>query len=168
MPLSQERLISIECFTMDLLREAYGEGKDIPPPIDLNKMVNLAGLEIMAKDTCHPDFAGMYDRQKGLIIVKKSDPLFHKVFTVAHELGHYYLHSDKLSEIFYRHHQHFLEAFPEEDQECEANWFAASLLTPKRIFILFWKFIQNIDALAECFGISSTVCYYRLKHLGMV
>jgi Zn-dependent peptidase ImmA (M78 family) len=168
MPLSQERLISIECFTMDLLRESYGESKYILPPIDLNKLVNIAGLKIMAKETHHPDFAGIYDRQKGLIIVKKSDPLFHKVFTVAHELGHYYLHTDKPSEIFYRHHQHLLEAYPEEDQECEANWFAASLLTPKRIFILFWRFIQNIDALAECFGISSTVCYYRLKHLGMV
>lgn len=111
---------------MDLLREAYGEGKDILPPINLNKMVNLAGLKIMAKETRHPDFAGIYDRQKGLIIVNKSDPLFHKVFNVAHELRHYCLHSNKLSEIFYRHHQYLLEAYPEEGQECGANWFAAS------------------------------------------
>ena len=138
------------------------------PPIDLNKIADSTGLKIMAGESSNPNLVGTYDRQERLITVKKSDPRFHKAFTVAHLLGHHYLHSDKPFEIFYRHYRTLLEADPEENQESEANWFAASLLAPKRIFILFWRFIGNIDALAECFGVSSTVCYYRLKLLGMI
>ena len=168
MILSQERLWMIECLSMDIIRETYSENEDIIPPIDLNKIVEKAGLKIMAGEASNPNLAGVYNRQEGLIIVKKSDPRFRKVFTIAQAVGHYYLHTDKSSETFYRHQQDLLEAYPEERQACEANWFAASLLTPKRIFTLFGRFIRNIDALAECFGVSSTVCYYRLKHLGMI
>ena len=168
MPLSQKHLLVIECLTRDILRETYREREEMIPPIDLNKIADSTGLKIMAGESSNPNLVGTYDRQKRLITVKKSDPLFRKMFTVAQALGYYYLHSDNSSETFYRHHQDFLEAHPEDNRESEVNWFAASLLTPKRIFILFGKFIGNIDALAECFGVSSTVCYYRLKHLGMI
>ena len=47
MSLSKERILAIESLTMDLLREAYGENEDIIPPIDLNKIIEKAGLNIM-------------------------------------------------------------------------------------------------------------------------
>ena len=87
MILSQERLWMIECLSMDLLREIYTKNEDIIPPIDLNKIVDKAGLKIMAGETRHPDLSGIYDRQEGLIIVKKSDPRFRKVFTIAQAVG---------------------------------------------------------------------------------
>lgn len=165
MSLSKERILTIESLTMDLLREAYGS-EDVIPPIDLNKIAETAGLQIMAGELDNSNVAGSYDRKNRVIVVKKNDPLFRKVFTVAHELGHYYLHADKPSEIFYRQDLDFLEARDEKDQE--ANWFAASLLMPKTTFIRFWMIVRNIDDLAMRFGVSSTACYYRLKNLGMI
>ena len=56
----------------------------------------------------------------------------------------------------------------EKDQEQEANWFAASLLMPKNIFIRFWTIIKDIDELASRFEVSNQAAYYRLKNLGMI
>lgn len=168
MSLSKERILTIESLTMDLLREAYGENEDIIPPIDLNKIVEKAGLHIMTGEVDNPNIAGSYDRKERLIIVKKSDPLFRKVFTIAHELGHYYLHTNKPSEIFYRQDLDCLVDSDEKAQEQEANWFAASLLMPKTVFTRFWMLIRDMDDLAQRFGVSSTACYYRLKNLGMI
>ncbi len=58
MILSQERLLMIECLSMDIIRETYGKNEDITPPIDLNKIVDKAGLKIMAGETRHPDLVG--------------------------------------------------------------------------------------------------------------
>ena len=168
MSLSKERILAIESVTMDLLREAYGVSEDVIPPINLNKIIEKAGLTLMAGEGGHPSIAGSYDRTERLIIVKKSDPWFRKVFTIAHELGHYYLHTHKSSEIFYRQDLDSLVDGDEKDQEQEANWFAASLLMPKTILIRFWMLIRDIDELAQRFGVSSTACYYRLKNLGMI
>jgi Zn-dependent peptidase ImmA (M78 family) len=168
MPLSKERILTIESLTVDLLREAYGESEDIIPPVNLNKIVEKAGLTIMTGEVDNPNMAGSYDRKERLIVVKKSDPWFRKVFTIAHELGHYYLHTNKPSEIFYRQDLDFLVDDAEKDQEQEANWFAASLLMPKTVLIRFWMVIRDIDELAKRFGVSSTACYYRLKNLGMI
>jgi Zn-dependent peptidase ImmA (M78 family) len=167
MALSKERILTIESLTMDLLREAY-TGEDIIPPINLNKIVERAGLNLMTGEVDNPNIAGFYDRKERLIVVKKSDPLFRKVFTIAHELGHYYLHANKPSEIFYRQDLDCLVDGDEKLQEQEANWFAASLLMPKNVFIRFWMLIRDMDELAQRFGVSSTACYYRLKNLGMI
>lgn len=168
MSLSKERILTIESLTMDLLREVYGGNEDIIPPVDLNKIIEKAGLTLMAGEGDNPNIAGSYDRTERMIIVKKSDPWFRKVFTIAHELGHYYLHTNKPSEIFYRQDLDFLVDNDERDQEQEANWFAASLLMPKMVFSRFWMLIRDIDELAQRFGVSSTACYYRLKNLGMI
>lgn len=168
MSLNKERILMIESLTADLLRESYGEDREITPPIDLNKIVDQAGLKIMVGEVDNPNIAGSYDRKERLIIVKKSDPLFRKVFTIAHELGHYYLHTNKPSEIFYRQGLDFLVDSDEKDQEQEANWFAASMLMPKVVFLRLWMVIRDMDALAKLFGVSSTACYYRLKNLGMI
>jgi Zn-dependent peptidase ImmA (M78 family) len=167
MSLSKERVMTIENLTMDLLREAYGSG-DIIPPIDLDKITAHNGLKIMSGDFKDPNISGTYDRTVRTIFVKKSDPLFRKVFTVAHELGHYHLHADKPHEIFYRQDLDHLVESDEKDQEQEANWFAASLLMPKNVFIRFWTIIKDIDELASRFGVSNQAAYYRLKNLGMI
>ncbi len=168
MSLSKERILTIESLTMDLLREVYGGSEEIIPPIDLNKIIEKAGLTLMTGEGGNPNIAGSYDRVERTITVKKSDPWFRKVFTIAHELGHYYLHTNKPSEIFYRQDLDFLVKGDEIEQEQEANWFAASLLMPKMVFSRFWMLIQDIDELAQRFGVSSTACYYRLKNLGMI
>jgi Zn-dependent peptidase ImmA (M78 family) len=173
MSLSKEEIIKIECLTMDLLRDAYRDS-EIFPPIDLDKIIQHSGLSVKAGHFPDRNIAGAYNRKDGLILIEKNDPSFRQVFTVAHELGHYYLHADKPDEIFFRSDLDNLDD-TQKKQEQEANWFAASLLMPKELFIHFWKILKNVNRLdfsindlASRFEVSSTACYYRLKNLGII
>ncbi len=174
MSLTRERILEIECFTMDLLKDVYRD-TEIIPPIDLEKVIQRSGLALKAGNFPQGyNIAGFYDKNRSEIVVEKDDPLFRQVFTVAHELGHYYLHKDKPEEIFYRSDMDNLNA-EQKNQEQEANWFAASLLMPKETFLKFWNVLKNINAstfsineLARRFEVSSGACYFRLKNLGMI
>jgi Zn-dependent peptidase ImmA (M78 family) len=85
-------------------------------------------------------------------------------FTIAHELGHYYLHYLHLKQTepkrFFRGSQNRAET--------QANFFAASLLMPsdlyKRVFSVYpqewWK-------IADSFGVSSKAAEVRAQVLGL-
>lgn len=85
------------------------------------------------------------------------------VFTIAHELGHYFLHS-KLGEVQ-------INANRSEDideTEREANSFAAAFLMPEqRVRDLFSEKAGNISALAEAFKVSLTAMNWRCINLGL-
>ena len=81
-------------------------------------------------------------------------------FTVAHELGHYFLHS--------RQGAISLKASRKGDGICEweANWFAASMLMPKEEIEEFCKNNGNSPfAVAARFNVSTMAAEYRLKYL---
>lgn len=56
-----------------------------------------------------------------------------KRFAVAHELGHWELHK-KISQIFTCTEKDFLAKYKGSPEEIEANYFAASLLMPEKLF----------------------------------
>lgn len=80
-------------------------------------------------------------------------------FTIAHELGHYFLHAAQGSRpiIAYRRGT--------DRCEWEANWFAASLLMPPREFRDAWGEHKDREVLASLFGVSSEAAEIRLKTL---
>lgn len=123
------------------------------------------------------------ETKKWKILVNQSDSLPRKMFTIAHELGHYFLHKDKhtkfvdsqFSPICYNR----AEATKYENFEVEANEFAGVLIMPKsvvdkEIAILKQELkTQKIDAdfiaiLANKFGVSPIAMLTRLKNLGYV
>lgn len=69
-------------------------------------------------------------------------------FTIAHELGHYFLHSQqgKSPIIAYRRGATRIER--------EANWFAAGLLMPKQAFVEQFQRLGSLPLVAEYFGVS--------------
>lgn len=81
-------------------------------------------------------------------------------FTIAHELGHYFLHSQQGEKpiVAYRRGSSRIE--------WEANWFAAALLMPEEPFRRAMNTLQNISAIAEQFGISEDAALVRRKTLG--
>ena len=82
------------------------------------------------------------------------------VFTIAHELGHYFLHS-KIGKIP-------IEVRREGNNrvEWEANCFAASFLLPETAFREAWTtHNRNIDMVAAQFGVSTSVVSIRAKRL---
>lgn len=95
------------------------------------------------------------------IILNKSFPLQRKVFTLAHELGHFVLHKGemrfRLDKIDYTE--------KESIKETEANYFAASLLVPKDKLIKILMTAEGIEheIIANYFGVSTPVIENRIK-----
>ncbi len=163
MSLSRETILKIESLTYDLARDTYPDGEEVAPPINLDKVIKESGLSIKIGPFNDPDIMGMYDRKQSIILLSEKDNLVRKIFTAAHELGHYYLHKDKPNEIFFRKDFYLLDE-NDKVQEQEANWFAASLLMPRQMFAFFYK-KMNIEQLAKLFQVSSTAVYFRIKNL---
>jgi Zn-dependent peptidase ImmA (M78 family) len=164
MSLSKETILRIESLTYDLVREIYTDSEEVAPPINLDKVIKQSGLSVKIGAFDDPDIIGMYDRKQSAILLQEGDNLVRKLFTAAHELGHYYLHADKPNETFFRK-DFFLLDDSDKIQEQEANWFAASLLMPREIFAVFYKKLSNIEQLAKLFNVSSTAVYFRIKNL---
>jgi hypothetical protein len=90
-------------------------------------------------------------------------------FTIGHELGHYFLHSDlgKIPIIAYRQGSTRIE--------WEANWFAASLLMPSKKFKEAWEAEKatgqlektSIMKIAMRFGVSQDAARIRKESLGL-
>ena len=84
-------------------------------------------------------------------------------FTIAHELGHYFLHS-KIGK-----HQIEVKREGNNREEWEANCFAASFLLPKEAFRKAWEENAGNTALvAAQFGVSTSVVAIRAARLGLV
>ncbi|MGZ0175141.1 MAG: ImmA/IrrE family metallo-endopeptidase, partial [Planctomycetales bacterium] len=81
-------------------------------------------------------------------------------FTIAHELGHYFLHSDQgeIPIVAFRNGSTRIE--------WEANWFAASLLMPKAEFRQAASRDLSVAALAARFGVSQEAARVRKEALG--
>ncbi len=163
MALAKDRIQEIEALTKTLLIEAYGD-EEVIPPIDLNKVFQLSGLTLQFGHFPDPNIAGMYKRDERAVYLEERDPYVRQAFTAAHEIGHYYLHSGMEGETFYRK-DYFTLTDDERLMEQEANWFAASLLMPADLFKIFWTASNDVDDIADRFGVSTQAAYYRLKNL---
>ena len=80
-------------------------------------------------------------------------------FTIAHELGHYFLHSQQgeIPMVAFRRGSGRVE--------WEANWFAAGLLMPREEFVQAYKVDPETDSLAIRFGVSRDAASVRKKAL---
>lgn len=168
MGLTSSEIEKIEWQTWDLLADTY-EGKIIIPPIDINLVVAKSNLILSFGVFKDINIDGAYDKSNRVIYVAKGQRYERQVFTVAHELGHYYLHPDKASETFYRGQSPEVLSPEVQQEEQEANWFAASLLMPKPLVQAIWPLLGNNTAeLAKRFSVSSSAASYRLHNLGYV
>lgn len=104
--------------------------------------------------------------------LNREDGSFRQRFTLAHELGHYYLHSDLLEpggahfDRLYSGHNDS-GALTEKD-EAQANKFAAELLMPKSQVQQQWTTVRPEHwRLARDFEVSSSAMAWRLVNLGL-
>ena len=83
-------------------------------------------------------------------------------FTIAHELGHYFLHS-KAGKL-----QIEVKREGNNREEWEANCFAASFLLPRDAFVKAWQESRgDTDIIAAKFGVSDSVVSIRAQRLGL-
>ena len=103
------------------------------------------------------------------IYVNSKQPNKRQYFTTAHELGHYFLHKDKIKQqkivtdsdiIWYRTDR----GLP-KDEETEANYFAAALLMPEDKVKEVWEEVNDVKICAEIFNVSLAAMGIRLDYL---
>jgi Zn-dependent peptidase ImmA (M78 family) len=92
-------------------------------------------------------------------------------FTIAHELGHLFLHYPRIAR---EHPNDWMVAtrWVDEDDpdqqraEWEANWFAAAFLMPKDAFSQAYK-SESLGEVADTFGVGAQAAKIRAKSLGL-
>jgi len=100
------------------------------------------------------------------IAVNKSDSRQRRVFSLAHELGHYKLgHIEQGAK--YRISTYRYDDSNETIEETEANYFAATLLVPRRRLVWALEQSRSIKTIADYFGVSVPVINNRINWLGV-
>lgn len=125
-----------------------------------------------------------YQDDAFVIVINQNKPWVRQNFTVAHELGHYFLHHDWLKENAQSGLIDYSEIVdgagmllrPDEQptdkdaliKEREANNFAAELLMPESKVRQYWDLSHDVDDTAEAFQVSVAAMAIRLERLGLV
>lgn len=132
------------------------------PPVRIDEIAKNYGLIIVEADLDHDsNISGFIDIKNKRIVLNKYDPEPRKAYTIAHELGHYLMHKDKLEHdpdkyaIFYRR-----PIGAEHDPiEEEASCFAAHLLVPQELLNQYKDYDNN--TIATIFGVPVDVIGLR-------
>jgi Zn-dependent peptidase ImmA (M78 family) len=143
---------------------------------DVKKFAKKLKIEVLPKEL-DDDVAGLFVRINGRPVISYNQNQKNKSrerFTIAHELGHFFLHSnknifiDKNPKVMFRN---TASSSGEQLQEKEANHFAAALLMPRK---LIKTEIDNIPIntsnpikyLSVKFNVSEQAMTFRLANLG--
>lgn len=157
----------IESVASDILSDVNENVHSIAAPVEIEPILKKYGIKLKEGEFDNVDYLGAYDRKAKTIYISKSDPVNRQAFTIAHELGHYFLHENKKNEIYYRT-QAINISDEELKEEQEANWFAASLLMPEFLIKRYWGITKDTSALGNVFGVSPSAVYFRLKNLSLI
>lgn len=124
--------------------------------------------------------ATLYNKETKLftISINKTKAETRQHFTLAHELGHYFLHEEILKED---------EIIVDEDRnldgnrmllrrdnaeydriEAEANNFAASLIMPEELVKGAWGKLKSVEECAKVFNVSVSAMSIRLEKLKLL
>lgn len=134
------------------------------PGLPVEEFIRKLGGEIKYEDTTESPDGGYVivhgPRDFGVVLSTWTSPRRDQ-FTMAHELGHYALHS-RFGEC------HLFAARTGSGQsEWEANWFAAGFLMPEAEFRDAVRSGISDAALAARFGVSVPAARIRKKALGL-
>ncbi len=158
----------IEARAEEVLREAGQH--DVPVAVE-----EIAALhQVRISRAPNDSFSGLLLRKDGkaLIGVNSAEAPVRQRFTIAHELGHYFLHPNKDAFVDFRDNVQGVLRTP---REREANMFAAALLMPrKRLLRDFTLLAKNgfteaeLSVLAERYAVSEEAMRFRLINLQAV
>jgi Zn-dependent peptidase ImmA (M78 family) len=144
-------------------------------PVDPVVLANREGIKVHNAKFSDDSLSGMIAKRADAVtmLVNQSDPPYRKRFTIAHELGHHFLHLladgdfvDSTIDLF-RDMESPAEATEPRRAEIQANQFAAALLMPADLVREAFAKCQDIHELARLFNVSEVALGYRLNRLGL-
>jgi Zn-dependent peptidase ImmA (M78 family) len=146
--------------------------------VDIERLAKRAGLRVI-EEGLESEISGMLYREgdRATILINKDDAPVRKRFSMAHELGHFLLHTS--SSVFVDRRVRFRDAASSQGtipEEIEANSFAADLLMPQAWVLREVARLRQrrfpptdehlIEELADLFQVSTQAIEYRLANLG--
>lgn len=144
-----------------LLRDC---GLEKTRPVNLATIITELGLKATYKEDMN-DYALLNPLDKTIYVLKNDQPIRDKIFAIAHEIGHWVLHSrDKeRPRLNFNGNESLDKVLIEEERE--ANAFAFELLMPyeeTRNMILFG---YSVNYIASCFGVPIEKAYMRYNQI---
>jgi len=156
------------------VREKFGL-KSIPiNPLTIAERVDIA---VNNAKFFRESVAGAIARSgnKVVLLVNQSDAPYRKRFTIAHELGHYFLHLHGDGEFIDKEVNLFRQPkgdpngwTPVQRAEYQANMFAAALLMPEDAVQKAWDETASLERLAREFNVSEQAMGIRLDQMGLL
>ncbi|PIZ78887.1 MAG: hypothetical protein COY01_02925 [Candidatus Pacebacteria bacterium CG_4_10_14_0_2_um_filter_40_20] len=144
-------------------------------PVPVEEVASKLNIKIGREPS--DDFSGLLIRKDGkaLIGVNSTESHVRQRFTIAHELGHFFLHPKQDSFVDYRDNNTDKKDIRRSPREKQANAFAAALLMPrskliKDVKVIFKQGIDESDIakLAEKYEVSEEAMKYRLMNLHLI
>lgn len=142
------------------------------PIQDIDALVDLLGGSIQTDFSC-TDGTVVKEGESFRIFVSPFQDEKRRRFTIAHELGHLFLHMGYLinEELWKRQDENVYNRLGSSEKEYQANEFAAALLMPKNEYLKKMNeyIIEdkvNTSKIAEYFNVSVAAASNRGKFLG--
>ncbi len=147
-------------------------------PVDVVKIANSNDIKVYEGDLDKKISGAIrYEKEENKfeILINKNDIKVRQRFTIAHELGHYFLHQEFLKDekihvdTMYRALNNNAEEIEEaRKREKEVDYFAGALLMNRTLLEKMHKENKSIKELAEIFKVSVSAMTVRLDILGLL
>jgi Zn-dependent peptidase ImmA (M78 family) len=178
-------LTAIKRLAQEKVHQYNSEGQ-VPFPFE--RLTQAVGdLEILYSDNIADNISGailVTDGSHFNILINSKKPAVRQYFTIAHEVGHYFLHRQWLLDNNQPGFVDYVDlldtagmllrsdepsTMPEVDlrKEREANNFAAELIMPEDKVRDAWARIHDIEDCADIFQVSRAAMAIRLERLGL-
>ncbi|HOJ92360.1 MAG TPA: ImmA/IrrE family metallo-endopeptidase [Dictyoglomaceae bacterium] len=140
----------------NLIKEILSYFSITKPPVKPDLIAYGLGIDITVEKLPEKVSGLLYLSPKiQVIIVNREHPRVRQRFTVAHELGHFFLHQKNPVYTEYLDKE-------EDTFEYEANTFAGNLLLPD--FMLKKYIYLPLEKIADIFFVSKSTVEHRLKY----
>jgi Zn-dependent peptidase ImmA (M78 family) len=144
-------------------------------PVNPVQLAEKEGIKVFDAEFEDRSISGVLRKDDGIfqIYVNSSHSIVRKRYTIAHELGHFYLHKDQVSAFIdpelnlYRCESVEASGTDSRFREVQANKFAAALLMPAKLVGEALVDTRDIDELAAKFLVSCEAMGIRINSLGL-